>query len=136
MTLVDSNIILDVITRDPLYLHWSKAQLAERELSGQLVINDVIFAEICGRSVDLVAAKKVVAAGGFVHLMLPKAALFRAAQAFKLYRSREGTRTGVLPDFFIGAHAEILGCPLLTRDVGKYRSYFPDVPLLTPSVLQ
>ena len=135
MTLVDSNVILDLVTRDPHYLQWSKSQLVERELHGPLAINDVVFAEICGRSRNLANAESIVAAGGFVQLALPRAALFRAAQAFKLYRSRDGQRTGVLPDFFIGAHAEILGCPLLTRDRKAYRSYFPNVSLIIPPAL-
>ena len=132
MTFVDSNVILDVVTGDPRHLDWSKNALAMRDLQGPLIVNDIVFAELCGRAASVEAAGEILRAGGFSHLAIPRSALFRAAYAYRLYRSRKGLRTGVLPDFFIGAHAEILGCPLLTRDTLRYRRYFPNVELIAP----
>ena len=63
---------------------------------------------------------------------IPDAALFLAGKVFRKYRKAGGTRSGVLPDFFIGAHAAVRGLPLLTRDLGRYRSYYPTVEVIAP----
>ena len=132
MTLVDTNVLLDLVTDDPRWADWSVAQLEAASLAGPLLINDAIYAELAvryGRIEDLDA---FIAEAGLELTPMPRAALFLSGKVFTRYRRAGGTRTGVLPDFFIGAHAAVADLPLLTRDVGRYRSYFPTVRLITP----
>ena len=132
MTLVDTNVLLDVASADPLWLQWSIQQVAKRAALGPVIINDVVYAEM---SAQMDTEAELMQALRELHIMLervPTRALFLAAKIFRRYRSFGGIRTGVLPDFFIGAHAQALGCPILTRDVRRYRTYFPSVALITP----
>jgi predicted nucleic acid-binding protein len=64
---------------------------------------------------------------------IPFEAAFLAGKAFQTYRKQGGSRRSPLPDFFIGAHAAIAGHRLLTRDIARYRTYFPKLPLIAPS---
>lgn len=132
MTLVDTNVLLDLVTDDPEWADWSLARLEEAALAGPIVINDVVYAEtsIRYRRVEDLDAMLAQAAIGIAPM--PRSALFLAGKAFQKYRAARGARAGVLPDFFIGAHAAVAGCPLLTRDAGRYRSYFPRVTLIAP----
>jgi len=132
MTLVDSNVLLDVVTRTPDWWQWSLRQLDEAVLSGPLVINDVIYAEISTRYPSTDTVDSTLRDLGIDLVPIPRAALFLAGKAYLRYRKAGGMRTGVLADFFIGAHAEVDRFPLLTRDVRRYRSYFPTVNLITP----
>jgi len=132
MTLVDSNVLLDVVTRTPDWWQWSLRQLDEAVLSGPLVINDVIYAEISTRYPSTDTVDSTLRDLGIDLVPIPRAALFLAGKAYLRYRKAGGMRTGVLADFFVGAHAEVDGFPLLTRDVRRYRSYFPTVNLITP----
>lgn len=132
MTLVDTNVLLDVASSDPLWLQWSIQQVAKRAALGPVIINDVVYAEI---SAQMDTEAELMQALRELHIMLqrvPTRALFLAGKIYRRYRSFGGIRTGVLPDFFIGAHAQALGCPILTRDVRRYRTYFPGVALITP----
>ncbi len=132
MTLVDTNVLLDLVTNDPNWADWSIAKLEAASLSGPLLINDVVYAELSvryGRIEDLDAFLDKAA---LEIAPLPRAALFLAGKVFTQYCKSGGRRTGVLPDFFIGAHAAVIGLPLLTRDVGRYRTYFPSLRLITP----
>ncbi|TCZ53173.1 type II toxin-antitoxin system VapC family toxin [Roseicella aquatilis] len=132
MTCVDSNVLLDIIQADPAWLGWSKAQLAASLGRGPLVANDVVFAEI---SVGFGAVQEVeafLAVAGITVERTPPEALFLAARAHLDYRRRGGARSGVLPDFSIGAHAAVVGLPLITRDPRRYRSYFPALRLICP----
>jgi predicted nucleic acid-binding protein len=130
---VDSNVLLDVMTEDPGWFVWSAEALASAAETSRLVINPIIYAEISirySRIEDLDAA--------LPHTLvereaLPYSAAFLAGKAFLIYRRRRGTRLSPLPDFFIGAHASIAGYSLLTRDAARYRTYFPRLPLITPS---
>ena len=134
MLLVDTNVILDVVQDHPEWRNWSQAQLEAASGRYALLVNPVIYAELSigyGRIEEL---ESMLARGGFRLEPLPREALFLAGKAFLKYRRRGGGRTGVLPDFFIGAHAAVAGIPLLTRDVRRYRSYFPKVELITPEV--
>ena len=133
MTLVDSNILLDIATRDEDWAPWSLSALEEAALRGPLVINDVVYAEISVRYLDIADVDEFAARIGLEMHAMPRAGLFLAAKAFERYRRAGGTRTGVLPDFFIGAHAAIMEMPLLTRDARRYRSHFPTVGLISPS---
>lgn len=132
MTLVDSNVLMDVLSADPHWLSWSVDALVARSVVGRLLINEVIYAEL---SVRMNSETELNADLGRLNVRFersPQHALFLAGQAFRRYRSAGGTRTGVLSDLFIGAHAQVLECPILTRDVRRYRTYFPGVELITP----
>ena len=131
-TLVDSNVLLDVATDDSTWGRWSADALARCADEGPLVINAVIYAEVStgyDRIEDLDAVLDVAT---FERQHAPYEAAFLAGKAFLRYRRRGGTKTGVLPDFFIGAHAALAGLRLLTRDASRYRSYFPTVRLISP----
>jgi predicted nucleic acid-binding protein len=132
VTLVDSNVLLDLVTDDPRWADWSIAQLEGAALRGPLVINDVVYAELAVRYERIEALEAFISAASLRVEAIPRGALFLAGKVFTRYRRAGGTRTGVLPDFFIGAHAAIEKRPLLTRDVGRYRAYFPTVELITP----
>jgi predicted nucleic acid-binding protein len=101
-------------------------------IKGGLAINDVVYAELSVRFDRIEALDAVVESAGLVLTGTPRAALFLAGKAFLRYRASGGARTGGLPDFFIGAHAAVSGMPLLTRDVQRYRTYFPRIDLITP----
>lgn len=132
MFLVDTNVLLDLVTGDPAWADWSVAALEAAALLGPLVINDVVYAELSVRYRDIGEMDAMIAAAELVHAPIPKEALFLAGKAFHAYRRAGGSRTGVLPDFFIGAHAAVAGWTLITRDVGRYRAYFPGLALRTP----
>jgi predicted nucleic acid-binding protein len=119
VTLVDTNILLDLTGQDPAWATWSERALEAAAARGPLLINDVIFAELS------VGFDRLEDCTGFL-------ALFLAGKAFRAYRRRGGSRTGVLPDFFIGAHAAVAGLPLLTRDPRRYRGVFPTVRVMSP----
>jgi predicted nucleic acid-binding protein len=132
MTLVDSNVLLDVLSRDPRWLAWSVDALGARAEAGRLLINEIIYAELSIRMNSEAELKAEVARLNVSFERSPQRALFLAGQSFRRYRNAGGTRTSVLSDLFIGAHALVLDCPILTRDVRRYRTYFPDVELITP----
>jgi predicted nucleic acid-binding protein len=132
VTLVDTNVLLDVFTRDPKWLGWSLARLEEASLSGPLLINDVIYAETSTRYPNIEDFESALAAAGVTVVPTSRMVLFLAGKAFVQYRGAGGIRTGVLADFFIGAHAAVERLPLLTRDARRYRNYFPTVVLITP----
>jgi len=132
VTLVDTNVLLDLVTDDPQWADWSIQQLDAASLRGELVINDVIYAELSVRFAAIEALEGALDEARVSVAAMPRAALFLAGKAFQRYRAAGGTRTGVLPDFFIGAHASVVGLALLTRDAQRYRSYFPAIDLVTP----
>jgi predicted nucleic acid-binding protein len=130
--LVDSKVILDIATEDPVWCRWSSDTLARIAEESLLVINPVVYAEVSigFESIeDLDAALPVTL---FRREPLPYEAAFLAGKAFLAYRRHGGTRRAPLPDFYIGAHAAIAGLRLLTRDARRYRTYFPAVQLVTP----
>ena len=132
MTLVDTNVLLDLVTDDPQFADWSIAQLEAASLVGPLLINDVIYAELSVRYDSKEQLDAFISGIGLKREPIPDAALFLAGKVFRKYRKAGGTRSGVLPDFFIGAHAAARGLPLLTRDLGRYRSYYPTVEVIVP----
>jgi predicted nucleic acid-binding protein len=132
MTLVDSNVLLDVATDGQVWADWSQAQLEQAAAVGPLVINDVIYAEISARYPSVDVVDSILRDAGIDLAPMPRSALFLAGKAYLRYRAAGGVRTGVLSDFFIGAHAQVERLPLLTRDVRRYRSYFPKVELIAP----
>lgn len=132
MTLIDTNVLLDLATRDPIWIGWSRGQLEAAALRGPLSINPIIYAELSVRFKTVEAVDRVLERAGLAVVTIPRAALFLAGKVFQRYRAAGGTRTGVLPDFFIGAHAAVLGIRLISRDAGRYRTYFPTIDLITP----
>ncbi len=132
MTLVDTNVLLDILSDDPRWLEWSLRQLAQRAAMGPVIINEIVYAEMSARMASQAEVERALADFAVRFDRVPMRALFLAGQSYRRYRSSGGIRTGVLPDFFIAAHAQVLGCPVLTRDVRRYRTYFPNVVLITP----
>ena len=132
--LLDTNVILDVVQDDPVWGEWSQGQLDAWAARDELGINAVIYAELSIAYVRIEELEDTVHTAGLRFLEIPREALFLAGKAFLAYRKQGGTRTGVLPDFFIGAHAAVMGLPLLTREAARYRTYFPGVALITPEV--
>ncbi len=132
MILVDTNVILDLVANDPVWADWSQQQLEAARLRTTLCVNPVIYAELSIAFKRIEELETVLNEGEFRLEQIPREALFLAGKAFAKYRKLKGTRTGVLPDFFIGAHAAIAELPLLTRDTRRYASYFPTLHLITP----
>ena len=133
--LLDSNVLLDAVTDDPSWAHWSQTQLDTASRVGDLVINLVINLVIYAEVSLAYAAIEDLGAGlasvGLEVLEIPRPALFLAAAAFRRYRWRGGARTSVLPDFFIGAHATVEGMTLITRDLRRL-AWFPTVQVIAP----
>lgn len=132
MLLVDTNVLIDVLQDDPKWADWSIRQLRAQSQLHELAINPIIYSELSLMYESIEALEQTVAAMRLSFLEVPRPALFVAAKAFIRYRREGGTKQNVLPDFFIGGHAAVAGCGVLTRDPARYRSYFPTVELLTP----
>jgi predicted nucleic acid-binding protein len=132
MTLVDTNVLSDVLANDPAWSSWSMKALARCAADGPLLISDVIYAEMAARVKSEAELTQVLGTLEVRLERIPVPALFVAGQTFARYRRLGGIRTGVLPDFFVGAHALVARLPLLTRDVRRYRTYFPEVELIAP----
>ena len=133
MTLVDTNILLDLVTDNRDWADWSQGQLEAAAVRGPVLINDVVYAEFSVGFRRFEEVEAVLSAAQIEMAALPREALFLAGKVFQRYRAGGGQRSGVLPDFFIGAHAAVLQFPLLTRDVRRYRTYFPTVQLIAPA---
>lgn len=132
MLLVDTNVLVDVLENDPEWSNWSVGQLRAQSKIHPLAINPIIYAELSLTFSKVETLDRMIETMGLVVKELPRPALFLAGKAFALYRRQGGKKTNVLADFFIGAHAAVLGCPLLTRDAQRYRHNFPGVELITP----
>jgi predicted nucleic acid-binding protein len=130
--LVDSCILIDVLANDARWADWSLDQLARLGSQGALVINPIILAEVSPRFERAADLEAALADLPLVREALPWDAAFLAGQAFKVYRKSQGAKTSPMPDFYIGAHALVGGMQLLTRDAARYRSYFPNLPLVAP----
>jgi predicted nucleic acid-binding protein len=132
MLLVDSNVILDVLCDDPTWAQWSREQLRARSLVHPLAINGIVYAEVSIAFNDMDNLDRAIEALGLSVLEIPRSALFLAGKAFLQYRRHGGAKQSILADFFIGAHAAVVGLPVLTRDGQRYRSYFPTVEVISP----
>ena len=130
--LVDSNVLLDILTEDAHWFDWSSAVLSEHAESNVLCINPMIYAELSVGFEAIERLDAVLPEGDFKRLPVPWEAAFLAGQCFELYRRRGGKRRSPLPDFFIGAHAAVEGMTLITRDASRYRTYFPKLTLVSP----
>lgn len=132
LVLVDSNVLLDVLTDDLQWGAWSAAQLDACAARGTLAINPIIYAEVSVGFERIEELDAALSPDAFVRQALPWEAAFLAGKAFLAYRRARGVRTSPLPDFYIGAHAAVESMPLLTRDAGRYRTYFPGLELICP----
>ena len=131
-TLVDTNVLLDVLTEDETWLDWSIEALAQAAEAGPLWINPIIFAEVSVRFSRIEDLQDALPPDDYRRAALPWEAAFLAGKVFLEYRRGGGPRTSVLPDFYIGAHAAIDELTLLSRDGTRYRNYFPTVTLVSP----
>ena len=131
--LVDSSVLLDVMTQDPRWAAWSEEKLAWHAERDLLAINPIIYAEVSVHFASIEELDDALSPSDFIRLPLPYEAGFLAAKCFLQYRRRGGRRSVPLPDFYIGAHAATESLALLTRDVARYRTYFPTVQLIVPN---
>jgi predicted nucleic acid-binding protein len=132
MILADTNVLLDVVTGDATWADWSLHRLEAAVLGGPVIINDIVYAELSVGFSAIEAVNAVIEDAGIELVSMPREALFLAGKVFRRYRAQGGAKTSVLPDFFIGAHATVLGIALLTRDARRYRTYFPGLRLIAP----
>ena len=130
--LVDSNVLLDVLTEDPVWYGWSSSQLAACAEKNELCINSIIYSEISIGFDKVEDLEAVLPKEYFLYLQLPYEAAFLAGKCFVKYRRAGGEKISPLPDFFIGAHAAVEGMSLLTRDKGRYQTYFPTLTVIRP----
>lgn len=128
--LVDTNVLLDLTEKDEHWADWSQEKMGL--YVRRLMVDPIIYSELCYEAEKVEDVDAVLLTLGLGFEELPRQALFLASQAFKAYRKRGGNKTAPLPDFFIGAHAAALGIPILTRDVARFRTYFPEVKLICP----
>lgn len=132
MILIDSNVLLDIVTEDPDWFEWSFSSLASAAEDSKLCINPLIYAEVSIRFASPEEFDETFPEVSFKRAALPYTAAFLAGRAHLAYRRRGGVRTSPLPDFYIGAHAAVSGFRILTRDANRYRTYFPTVTLIAP----
>ncbi|MGZ8920097.1 MAG: type II toxin-antitoxin system VapC family toxin [Limisphaerales bacterium] len=130
--MLDSNVLLDIITADAKWLSWSTEQFRQAASDGAILINPVIYSELAPAFETQAGLDRWLKPSLFRRLPLSYEAAFRASEAFRIYRERGGTKTSALPDFYIGAQAEIEGLRLVTRDVARYRTYFKNAELVFP----
>jgi len=130
--LVDSNVILDVFLDDPQWADWSESILERYSQSSTLYINPVVYTEISIGFKHIEDLESAILHAGFKMLPISREALFLTGKVFLKYRKNKGTKISSLPDFYTGAQAAVLGVELITRDVARYRTYFPTVRLISP----
>jgi predicted nucleic acid-binding protein len=130
--LVDSNVILDIFLDDPKWADWSVGALANASYNSTLYINQIVYTEVSIGFDKIEELELALHQGGFQMLELPKEALFLAGKVYLNYKRGKGTKKSPLPDFYIGAQAAVLGMDLITRDKGRYKTYFPTVRIICP----
>ena len=130
-TLVDTNVLLDVITNDRAWATWSEGALRKAAEQSILTINPIIFAEVSMKFARIEDADAALA--DFAREPLPYEAGFLTGKAFLAYRKRAGAKRSPMPDFYVGAHAAVSGMTLLTRDAARYRTYFPALKIIAPA---
>ena len=132
MILVDTNVLIDVLADDPEWAEWSESQLLRFIETDELAINPIIYAELAAAYRTSNALEKALSSWPLVRLPLPYSAGSLTGQAFRTYRQRGGSKRSPLPDFYIGAHAQVENLQLLTRDTTRYGTYFPKVKIIGP----
>jgi len=133
LILVDTNVLIDVVSDDPLWAEWSQRRLTAAAAQDQLAINDIVYAELSVRYEKIEELDAMLHDAQLVSVPIPRTALFLAGKAFQRYRTAGGVKIGVLPDFFIGAHAVVSDSVLFTRDAARYPTYFPGIKLIAPN---
>jgi len=131
--LIDSNVLLDVMTEDRVWFHWSSETIEHEADTARLIINPIIYAEVSIRYSRVEDVEEALPRSLFDREAIPYEAAFLAGKCFVSYRRRQGTKQTPLPDFFIGAHAAVAGYRLMTRDAARYRTYFPYLTLIAPN---
>jgi predicted nucleic acid-binding protein len=132
MILVDTNVLLDVLEEDPRWAAWSQDRLDAAGATDTLAINPIIYSELSMAFARIEELEAVIGDAALTVEAIPREALFLAGKAFLRYRRSRGAKSSVLPDFYIGAHAAVMQWSILTRDVSRYQTYYPTVPLITP----
>jgi len=132
MILVDSSVLIDLIERTPQWHSWSAEQLFAATQRDQVGLNAIVFAEIARSFESHAQQHAFLQDTGLIYLDLPSQAAYLASQAHRAYRAAGGTKAATLPDFFIGAHAQVAGYTLMTRDAKRMHTYFPHVPVISP----
>ena len=132
MILVDTNVLVDVVSDDALWAEWSQRHLALAAAQDELAINAIVYTELSVRYETIEALEAMIHEARLVSADIPRTGLFLAAKGYQRYRAAGGVKTGVLPDFFIGAHAVIADAALITRNPRRYRTYFPRIMLIAP----
>jgi predicted nucleic acid-binding protein len=130
---VDTNVLLDIVTDDPVWKPWSLAEIERAAAGDRLAINDVVYAELSVRYTTIEDLEALIGQMSLSVEPMPRSALFLAGKTYQQYRLAGGTRLGVLPDFFIGAHGTVTTAALITRDARRYRTYFPGLKLISPA---
>ena len=131
-TLVDANILIDVFAADPDWCDWSVEHLLRAKEAGDLVINPIVYAEVAAAFPTQRRLDDALGVDRYRREDLPWEAAFNAGRAFLAYRRAGGQKRSPLPDFYIGAHAEVRGYDLLTRDRGRFRHAFPTLTIISP----
>ena len=131
-TLIDSNVVLDVLTEDDEWFDWSADRLTDAASSGPIVINPIIYAEVSAHFDRIEELEDALPVDYYRRVPLPWEAAFLAGQCFVKYRRHGGARRSPMPDFYIGAHAAVSGLTLLTRDARRYHTYFPTLRIVAP----
>lgn len=131
--LIDSNVLLDVMTEDARWFSWSAASIERAADRYRLVVNPIIYAEVSTRYSRIEDLDIALPKTSFDREPIPYEAAFLAGKSFLAYRRRGGLKRSPLPDFFIGAHAAVAGYRLMTRDALRYRTYFPRLTLIAPN---
>lgn len=130
--LVDSNVLLDILTVDPAWFTWSSKVVEEAADTSRVLVNPIIYAEVSVRFSTIEELENALPAALIEREPIPFEAAFMAGKCFVDYRRRGGSRSSPPPDFFIGAHAAVAGYSLITRDASRYRTYFPRLDLIAP----
>ena len=130
--LVDSNIILDIFLNDPQWADWSVRTLNQYGAASVLAINAIIYTEVSIGFARIEELEAAIARADFQVLAIPREALFLAGKVYLHYKKKGGTKMSPRPDFFIGAHAAVARMELITRDISRYRTYFPTINLISP----
>ena len=132
MIFVDTNILIDIATGNPVWADWSRQAIIAARRSGPLLFNTIVYAEFAIGFEAHADCDAEIEKFDLTLAEIPISVAFRAARVFRSYRRAGGSRTAALPDFFIGAHASLLAISLLTRDPRRYQTYFPEVALVAP----
>ncbi|MBE1564281.1 type II toxin-antitoxin system VapC family toxin [Nonomuraea africana] len=133
MTLIDTCVLLDVLMEDPTWADWSDDAIAQAKTEGSVIINPIIYAEVSVGFDRVENLDDALPHTEIERVDLPYEAAFLAGKAYLTYKERGGIKSSPLPDFYIGAHAAVESYRLLTRDVQRFRTYFPTIELVCPN---